>query len=330
MNRISTVQRRLRSVGIVSGLLVVSTLLFPILLVGALAFDFLRLATGHGKFVALRLAVIGWVYLAAEVIGIAALGIVWLATGGGRAQRPFIGGTYAIQRRWAGTLFSVIRALFRLRLEVEGDDVLTPGPIHVFMRHASIIDNLLPSALITVPHGIRLRYVLKRELLSDPALDIAGSRLPNYFVDRAAGGASEVAAIGELGTGLEPNEGVLIYPEGTRFTPERRDRALARLEEREPDLVGRARTLQAVLPPRPGGPLRLLGVEPAADVVIAAHVGLDGFSHIRNILDGGLVGGTVRVRFQRFPIETVPADGDDRVSWLYDRWEEVDAWIRSQ
>lgn len=330
MNRASTVQRRSRSVGIVVGLLFVSTLLLPVLLLAALAFDLFRLATGHGKLVALRLTVIGWVYLAAEVLGIAALGAVWLVTGGGRARGPFIRGTFAIQRWWAGSLFSVIRTLFGLRVEVEGDEVLTPGPIHVFMRHASIIDNLLPSALITAPHGIRLRYVLKRELLSDPALDIAGSRLPNYFVDRAAGGASEMTAIGELGSGLGANEGVLIYPEGTRFTPERRERALARLEEKEPGMLERARGLQAVLPPRPGGPLRLLDVDPAADVVIAAHVGLDGFSHIRNILDGGLVGGTVRVRFQRFPIDTIPTDGEDRVAWLYDRWEEVDAWIRSQ
>jgi 1-acyl-sn-glycerol-3-phosphate acyltransferase len=330
VKRRQIIQRRLRSVGAVAGLLLVATLLFPIIVVVALAFDLVRLATGHRRFVALRLAVIGWVYLAAEVLGICALGVLWLATGGGRAGRLLIRGTYAIQRWWAGTLFSVIRTLFGLRVEVEGDELLTPGPIHVFMRHASIIDNLLPSALITAPHGIRLRYVLKRELLSDPALDIAGSRLPNYFVDRSVGGASEVSAIGDLGTGLRVDEGVLIYPEGTRFTPERRERALARLEDKEPEMLERARRLEAVLPPRPGGPLRLLDVEPAADVVIAAHVGLDGFSHIRNILDGGLVGGTVRVRFQRFPIESIPKDSESRVAWLYDRWEEVDAWIRSQ
>ena len=330
MNRAATIQRRLRSIGTVVGLLIVATVLLPVLLLAAVAFDLFRLATGHGKLVALRLTVIGWVYLAAEVLGIAALGGLWLATGGGRVQRLFIGGTYAIQRWWAGTLFSVIRRLFDLRVEVAGSEVLAPGPIHVFMRHASIIDNLLPSALITAPHGIRLRYVLKRELLSDPALDIAGSRLPNYFVDRATGGASEVAAIGQLGMGLAANEGVLIYPEGTRFSEERRERALARLGEKDPGMLERARRLQAVLPPRPGGPLRLLDVEPAADVVIAAHVGLDGFSHIRNILDGGLVGGTVRVRFQRFPIDSIPEDPGSRVEWLYDRWEEVDEWVRSQ
>jgi hypothetical protein len=83
-----------------------------------------------------------------------------------------------------------------------------------------------------------------------------------------------------------------------------------------------------VLPPRPGGPLALLDVEPAADVVIAAHVGLDGFSHIRNILEGGLIGGTIRVRFERFPAASIPSDPEARIAWLYDRWADVDEWIR--
>ena len=63
-------------------------------------------------------------------------------------------------------------------------------------------------------------------------------------------------------------------------------------------------------------------------MVIASHVGLDGFSHIRSILDGGLVGSTVRVRFQRFPIADIPSNRPERIDWLYDRWAEVDDWIR--
>ena len=238
-------------------LFVAATLLIPFLAVLAFVFDAFRLATGHRRFVALRLTVIGWVYLAAEVVGIAALGALWVLSAGGRARGFFISGTYAIQRWWAGTLFSVIRTLFGLRVEVEGADEVSPGPIIVFMRHASIIDNLLPSALITAAHGIKLRYVLKKELLADPALDVAGSRLPNYFVDRTVGGTTEVAAIKNLGMGLAADEGVLIYPEGTRFTPERRERALARLEEKDPELLNRARALTSVLPPRTGRTARI-------------------------------------------------------------------------
>ncbi len=328
MNRQETVLRRLRSVTIVAGAFVITTATLPLLVLAALLLDLLRLAVGHRRLVAVRLTVIGWVYLAAECAGIFALGVVWCITGGGRRRRSLLSGTYAIQRWWAGLLFRTIQTMFGLRFEVEGSEALAPGPLLVFMRHASIIDNLLPSALITSPHGIKLRYVLKRELLSDPALDIAGSRLPNYFVDRKVGGAAEVAAVGELGMNLASDEGVLIYPEGTRFTPGRRERVLARLDG-DPEVLARARSLAAVLPPRPGGPLALLDAHPPSDVVIAAHVGLDGFSHLRNILAGGLVGSTVRVRFQRFPIEDIPPDRAGRVAWLYDRWEEVDAWIQS-
>ena len=328
MSRTTTTSRRIRSVGFVVGALLVTTALLPAVAAVTLLYDVVGFLAGRRRFVAIRLVLFGWVYLASEVAGVTALGLVWLGTGGGRARRPLLAATYGIQRWWTWTLFRSIRWLFRLRFEVEGDEVLSPGPIHVFMRHASIIDNLLPGVLIARPHGFRLRYVLKRELLSDPALDIAGSRLPNYFVDRQAGGDAEVAAVGALGMGLGPDEGVLIYPEGTRFTPERRERALARLEG-QPDLLERARKLEAVLPPRPRGPLALLDAHPPADVVVAAHSGLDGFSHLSNILDGGLVGSTVRVRFQRFPIAEIPTSDADRVAWLYDRWAEVDDWIRS-
>ncbi len=60
----------------------------------------------------------------------------------------------------------------------------SPGPLVVLSRHASIVDNILPFQLFTRHKRIWLRYVLKRELLVDPSLDIAGNWLPNYFVDR--------------------------------------------------------------------------------------------------------------------------------------------------
>ncbi|MBT8215808.1 MAG: hypothetical protein HKN74_14125 [Acidimicrobiia bacterium] len=327
MSRTQTLQRRARSISVVTIGAVVTTAFLPLLLVLATGFDIARFMTGHRRFVGARLLVIGWLYLVTELIGLLALGLTWVLTGFGLLRGPLTASAFAIQRWWTGTLLRVIATVFQLKLEVEGDEDLAPGPIVVLMRHASIIDNLLPGALISRPTGIRLRYVLKKELLSDPALDVAGNRLPNYFVDRAAGGTTEVDAVGALGSGLGPDEGVLIYPEGTRFTPERRERALERLADRNPELLERGRRLQHVLPPRPGGPLALLDVTPPLDVIIAAHRGLDGFSHIRDIMEGGLVGSTVRVRFERHPHSTIPADRDARVQWLYDRWDDIDSWI---
>jgi 1-acyl-sn-glycerol-3-phosphate acyltransferase len=330
VTRRDTLTRRLRSIAIVTTAFVLVTPALPLLLAAGLLFDVAAATTGRRDFAAVRLIMVGWIYLGAELLGVIALGAVWLGSAAGRIDRILIGGTYTIQRWWAGTIFASVSALLGLRFEVEGSEVLTPGPILVFMRHSSIIDNLLPNVLITAPHGIRLRYVLKRELLADPALDIAGSRLPNYFVDRGSDDREVgVEAIRRLGTGLTPQEGVLIYPEGTRFTAERRSRILARLRSSHPGLYERAASLRSVLPPRPGGAVALLGVQPAADVVIAMHRGLDGFSHVRQILNGGLVGSTIRVRFRRFAHADIPTSSAEREAWLFDRWSEVDQWVCS-
>lgn len=252
MSRPETLKRRLGSISIIGAALVGATVTLPILLLASLLHDVVALVMGRRRFMAVCLTLMGWLYLGTEALGVIALGGLWLASAGGRSRRFLIGGTYVIQRWWAGSVFLAIRTIFGIHVEVEGSALLTPGPIMVFMRHTSIIDNLLPSVLITAPQGIKLRYVLKRELLSDPALDIAGSRLPNYFVDRrSVDPDSEAQAIGRLGIGLGCDEGVLIYPEGTRFTPERRTRALKRLQASNPELYARATAMRSVLPPPP-------------------------------------------------------------------------------
>ena len=64
--------------------------------------------------------------------------------------------------------------LFRLRFEVEDLELAGPGPVVVFIRHASIVDNMLPDTLVAHAHGLGLRYVIKRELQMIPVIDIGG------------------------------------------------------------------------------------------------------------------------------------------------------------
>ena len=227
-------------------------------------------------------------------------------------------------------LLGAVRALFRLRLEVAGDDEVAPGPVIVLIRHASIVDNLLPANLVARPHRIRLRYVLKRELLADPCLDVAGRRLPNYFVRRGTGEAQEVERVRALAHGLGTDDGVLIYPEGTRFTPERRARAIARIAERDAGLAARAERIRHLLPPRLGGVGALLDGAPEADIVVIAHHGFDGLRLISDIWRGGLVGLVVRVRVTRVPRSTVPDADAARADWLYDLWQDVDDWLEER
>jgi 1-acyl-sn-glycerol-3-phosphate acyltransferase len=152
--------------------------------------------------------------------------------------------------------------------------------------------------------------------------------LPNYFVERGSDDAGrELTAICQLGEGLGPEEGVLIYPEGTRFTKTKQDRALVKLSAGDPEVHRRAKRLRHVLPPRPGGPLALLEATDPADVVVLTHHGLDGFAHLRDIWEGGMVDTTVRVAFWRIPRADLPTEPSERLPWLYDVWDRVDAWI---
>ncbi|MDX6665459.1 MAG: hypothetical protein QOG68_1665, partial [Solirubrobacteraceae bacterium] len=126
---------------------------------------------------------------------------------------------------------------------------------------------------------------------------------------------------------LGPSDSLLLYPEGTRCTAKKLARAKEIIAERQPELADLAERLHNVLPPRLGGALTLLEHAPEADVVIFGHVGLDGFEYISDIWGGGLVGSTVTLKFWRFPASEVPDGRDERIAWLYERWQELDDWI---
>lgn len=299
----------------------------PVTLPAAAIVDALR----RRRLVALRLCCFVGVYLLANVIGQLALALVWLRSGFGRDRTELVRRTYAVQTRWASSLFAATTRLWGLRWSVEGEAAINPAPMITLVRHASLLDTLIPSRLITRDHGIGLRFVLKRELLGDPCLDIAGHWLPNYFVDRSGeDSAAELRAIAELAAGLEPSEGLLIYPEGTRFSADKRARVLARLEQRDPALAARACVLRHTLLPRTGGVLALLRGAPKADVLICGHVGLGGFATLADTWSGELVGRTIHVGFWRHAADSLPADDEGRAAWLYERWAELDRWIAAR
>jgi 1-acyl-sn-glycerol-3-phosphate acyltransferase len=325
--RAETVRRRLRTIPPYALGLVLVTTLLPVLLLAALVTDAARRVTFGVRSTAVRLLFFLWTYLAAEVVGLAALTALWVASLGGRRRAWLEDATWRLQQRWAGALFGAARLLFGMRLEVAGEDAVAPGPVIVLIRHASIVDTLLPAELVARPHGIRLRYVLKRELLADPCLDVAGRRLRNYFVRRGTGEAQERERVRALAHGLGSSEGALIYPEGTRFTPQRRARAIARIAERDTRLAARAQRLRHLLPPRLGGVRALLDGAPGADVVVIAHHGLGGLRSIAEIWRGGLVGLKVEVRMTRITRSEVPEADAARAEWLYDVWQDVDDWL---
>ena len=305
--------------------LVTILLALPLLLPLALVADLLRVA-GRRSFVSVRLLLFGVCFLATEVIGLVLLFVVWLSS----PWRPELRAarTWPVQRWYTAMHFRALRVIFRLRFELTGEDAATPGPLLVLVRHASIIDSLVPAVFLANVHRIRLRYVLKRELLVDPCLDLAGHWLPNRFVARdGVDTAREVDSVRSLKAGLEPDEGVSLYPEGTRFTAAKRRRVIERLTGAARE---RAEGLQHLLPIRPGGVLALLDAPPACDVLFVGHHGLEGFAHVADILRGELVGQTVRLRFWRVPAASIPAQSEARLDWLAHEWQCMDDWLSAE
>lgn len=295
----------------------------PVLLAGAALVDLVR----PRRAIASRLTAFGLAYLALESLGVLAAGLTWLWPSRGAR---FLERSYALQRAWSGAMFRAASRALSLRVEVEGTDALDGGPFVLLMRHASLIDTVLPSVLVANPRRRRLRYVLKRELLWDPCLDLVGNRLPNHFVDRADVREEDLAAIGALGVGLRPGDGVMLYPEGTFFTEARRARELARMKERGSKYYDRARALERTLPPRVGGLDAILSAAPALDVVVCAHRGLGGFARLPDIARGGVVGATIEVRFWRVRRADIPDGREARQAWLYEQWEAVDRFARGE
>jgi len=312
--------RRLITVPAVALAFVVITAAAPVLAVVGLVVDIVRAVTSGKPWMSLRILAFAWTYLAGEVLALAALGVTALLPGAAKLTL-----TYRLQDLWTAWNLGALRLFFSIGLDVAGAGDAAPGPVIVLSIHASLVDTMLPARLIARPHRLRLRYVLKSELLVDPTLDIAGHRLPNGFIERS-GDSAELAVIRDLAGGLGRGDGVLIYPEGTRFSEEK----LARQARRAIDRGGRLDELtlsyRRVLAPRPAGTLALLE-STGADVVVFAHRGLHGMASVADIWRGGFVGSRVEVAIWRVPRGEVPNDRSERVEWLFRLWAEIDEWV---
>lgn len=313
--------RRLVTIPIVYISLAVLTVLLPFVVPLALVVDLIRYLLGRTPAMAVRIAVFGWFYLLGEAWAIAALAFLGLLP-----DKRSLAATYRAQRAWLDWNFEALRLCFDLHFRDEGADQVAPGPILLLSRHASMIDTMLPGRYVVKPHGIKLRYVLKKELLIDPALDIGGNRMPNYFLDRSGDARAELAALRDLASSLAEDEGVLIYPEGTRYSDAKRNRYVERWKRRGGRLGDIASGFRRVLPPRPAGTLALLE-STAADIVVLAHRGLEGFARVKDLWTGGLVGSTIDIKFWRVPRVDVPEDKESRMEWLFNLWAEVDQWV---
>jgi 1-acyl-sn-glycerol-3-phosphate acyltransferase len=254
------------------------------------------------------------------------LGARWAGADGKREQML----EQRLQSLWARATWRACARVYELSLEVEGAEQAARGPVLLLPRHASLIDTLLPLVLLSKEPGLRLRYVMKRELLWDPILDALGHRWPTAFVRRGTRDPRELRKVVHLADGLGPCDAIVLFPEGTRYSDEKRQHILESLRDADPDRYRAARRLVHVLPPHAAGVLALLDAAPELDPVFVAHTGLEGANHFRDLLEGSLIGSAVRVKIWRVAHSQLPRDPAERVRWLSAQWQEVDDWIEDQ
>lgn len=315
-------KRRLVSIpGLIAGALLV-TLTLPLWLPIVVLVDLVR---AKRRFPLARLMLFGVAWAWLETGGVLCAALLW-ATGQGKNLRVH----YALQKWWAAQLLGALKATCGFEVEVENIEALQPGPVLLLARHASLADSLVSAYVVTSLASMKPRYVLKRELLVDPCLDVVGSRLPNHFLDRdAVDSAPELRALEDLVRNIDSSTVGIIFPEGTRANVAKRVRALEKISNNDPSRGARLRNMKNLLPPRPAGAQAMLSANSEADVVLAWHVGFEGLDTFGGILRAiSEHMAPIRFHLRRVPRVAVPPvaseSSESFTRWLDDEWMRMD------
>lgn len=331
--RSTTILRRsLTCTGVMVGALVMWGLL-PVWVAVTSVLDLVRDGLGPRRWICTRILLFGAGWLACEVFGLTVAFGIWIR---GIFTRPdqetYRSWNFRLQCIWGNALLRVGQTAFGYRFEITGADAVAPGPILLMLRHTSLADTVLAVSQISKPHDIVLRYVLKRPLLIDPCIDIVGRRLINYFALRGEKSRAQFDGVAALADGLGPRDGILLYPEGTRYTKKKKRLLLAKLQRRgRTEEFAYAEGLEHVLPPIRGGFLAVLErsdqLGTPLDAVFCAHAGFEGSATAKDLLAGRLVGQTIRIHFWRVPAGEIPTHEADRETWLRTQWQRMDQTV---
>jgi 1-acyl-sn-glycerol-3-phosphate acyltransferase len=301
---------------------VILTVAIPVWLPLVLVIDACRL---RWRFPLARLLsfAVCWAWL--ETVGVVCSAFYWLT-----GQSKNLTKHYALQRWWADRLLAALKATCGFSVEVEEIEALQPGPILMFARHASLADSLVSAYVVTTLAQMKPRYVLKRELLADPCLDVVGQRLPNHFLDRnATDSTPELQALEALVTDIDVSTVGIIFPEGTRANEKKRKRAIEKIALIDSARADRLHDMKHLLPPRPAGAAAMLRGCPSADVVFAWHVGFEGLDTFGGILRA-ISSRMPPIRFHLRRVERtgIPSnsitDTDELTKWLDSEWMRMD------
>jgi 1-acyl-sn-glycerol-3-phosphate acyltransferase len=329
--------RRVITVGlqrvVVAPLLIVLTVLMwttlPLWLIGAgVASQFVP-----GWLRPVRLLWLGVVHLTLESIILVELFGLWIASGcGWFIRNPFFERIhYDLVQSYLVVFFREARRVLRLKIETVGPspDAYPGEPLLVFCRHAGPGDSFTLMYALMHWYGREPRVVLKEMLAWDPALGVLLTRLPSRFISSHRGKGRDLEAeVGDLARNLDENDAFVIFPEGGKFTPQRRERAINRLNKLGlHGMADRASEMINVLAPRPGGVLAALEAAPEADVLLVAHTGLDHVVTIADVWHSLPMDKRLLMGWWRIPREDIPTEREARIDWLYEWWARVDHWV---
>jgi len=287
----------------------------------------------------LLLLVVG--YLAAEAVGLFALGVLWVMAGFGRTIREPASERrhYVLVRTFLEWLYWLLTTVLHVSVRVDGPppEAYLDRPLIVFCRHAGPGDSFLIVHALLDWYDREPRIVLKDTLQWDPAIDVVLNRLPNRFIRSGSPGKPTADepdrppvehTIGELARKLDGNDALVLFPEGGNFTARRRVRAIQRLHRR--GLAAEARKAEAmrhVLPPRPAGVLAVLENGGDADIVWVGHTGTDHLLSVADIWAALPMDTEILMRWWHVPAGEVPAEPEAQIGWLYEWWKRIDDWI---
>ena len=168
--------RRLITIPSFSFAFVVITIGAPILFLATTFWDIQR---KRKNLPLTRVILLTWFYLVVELLTIAGCLLDRMFCVG--RSKTSLSLNNVLIRFWSSCLFWGAVKIFGLRIFVEG---LPPedGPILLFSRHVSPVDNLIPSVFVSNPLLLHIRSALNRWLLRDPSIDLVAHRIPTAFI----------------------------------------------------------------------------------------------------------------------------------------------------
>jgi 1-acyl-sn-glycerol-3-phosphate acyltransferase len=199
-----------------------------------------------------------------------------------------------------------------IQLEVKGEVPSHPSPI-VIVNHQSWFDIPIVQEIISA-RGPRLTFLVKRSLVWVPVigwicmlLGFPRLRRTGLLEDRAL----DLNAVSQAAKqGVAARHALLIFAEGTRFTPKKRS------DQDSP--------FDHLLRPRVGGFAAACQNFPEGTPIIDLSIYYDGSSHFWRCLGGATK--VIRVNVSTHSLDKIMSAYD----FLNERWRAKDAWLQSQ